>query len=274
MSSPRQATAQRAARPPGAPTRRGRDHRLHQRRPGRHGRSWSAPPRSQIALSIGVDAADVPPANWGYFPLLTGVALVDAIREATGVEALRGLTMFWSATANPGIPRRGCGPGYRRRPGANVTLTAGEAPDHARHRCRCWVHRTPTATSSDLHLGNSSPHEQWRSAGGRDSELMSDYRHRRRLGAARRSSRVAARSPEQLAIDDLGRLIDTGTETARVSAGDVVHLRPATDYAGAATSHPPNLVGASQIGGVIFVSHHPLHREVDGVSGTAEPRRW
>jgi BirA family biotin operon repressor/biotin-[acetyl-CoA-carboxylase] ligase len=53
---------------------------------GRSGRSWSAPPRSQIALSIGVSAADVPASAWGWLPLLTGVALVDAIRTTTGIE--------------------------------------------------------------------------------------------------------------------------------------------------------------------------------------------
>ena len=32
---------------------------------GRHGRSWSTPPRSQIALSLGVDATELPTHAWG-----------------------------------------------------------------------------------------------------------------------------------------------------------------------------------------------------------------
>ena len=48
---------------------------------GRHGRSWSTPPRSQIALSVGVGVGAVPTDAWGWLPLLTGVAVVDAVAE-------------------------------------------------------------------------------------------------------------------------------------------------------------------------------------------------
>src|SRR4051794_18215127 len=54
---------------------------------GRHGRSWSTPPRSQIALSAGVGVGALPSDVWGWLPLLTGVAVVDAIAEVTGVTA-------------------------------------------------------------------------------------------------------------------------------------------------------------------------------------------
>ncbi|MDP4960687.1 MAG: biotin--[acetyl-CoA-carboxylase] ligase, partial [Mycobacterium sp.] len=47
---------------------------------GRNGRSWSTPPRSQIALSVGIAAGEVPLPAWGWVPLLTGVAVVDAVR--------------------------------------------------------------------------------------------------------------------------------------------------------------------------------------------------
>src|SRR4029079_13971502 len=43
---------------------------------GRHGRSWSTPPGSQIALSAGVGVGAVPSEAWGWLPLLTGVAVV------------------------------------------------------------------------------------------------------------------------------------------------------------------------------------------------------
>ena len=54
---------------------------------GRHGRSWSTPPRSQIALSVGVGVGAVPSDAWGWLPLLTGVAVVDAVAEVAGVAA-------------------------------------------------------------------------------------------------------------------------------------------------------------------------------------------
>ena len=53
---------------------------------GRHGRHWSAPPRTQVAMSIGVAGGSVPRTGWGWLPLATGVALADAL-AALGVEA-------------------------------------------------------------------------------------------------------------------------------------------------------------------------------------------
>lgn len=54
---------------------------------GRNGRQWTTPPRSQIAVSVGIDTTGVPSTAWGLLPLATGVAVVDAISAVTGVEA-------------------------------------------------------------------------------------------------------------------------------------------------------------------------------------------
>ena len=54
---------------------------------GRHGRQWSAPPRAQIALSVGVGAASVPRSGWGWLPLATGVAVADALTAVCGASA-------------------------------------------------------------------------------------------------------------------------------------------------------------------------------------------
>ena len=51
---------------------------------GRHGRHWSAPPRAQIALSVGVGASSVPRSGWGWLPLATGVAVADALTALGG----------------------------------------------------------------------------------------------------------------------------------------------------------------------------------------------
>src|ERR1700727_2360271 len=53
---------------------------------GRHGRQWSAPPRTQVALSVGVAGTSVPRTGWGWLPLAAGVAVADAL-AALGVEA-------------------------------------------------------------------------------------------------------------------------------------------------------------------------------------------
>src|ERR1700689_1734621 len=46
---------------------------------GRQGRQWSAPPRAQVALSVGVAGGSVPRTGWGWLPLATGVAVADAL---------------------------------------------------------------------------------------------------------------------------------------------------------------------------------------------------
>ncbi len=46
--------------------------RLHQRR-------WSATPRAQVTMSVGVSVVDVPAAGWGWLPLATRVAVVDTV---------------------------------------------------------------------------------------------------------------------------------------------------------------------------------------------------
>ena len=51
---------------------------------GRLGRSWEAPPRSSLAVSVLVRPA-VPRERWSWLPLLTGLAVADAL-AGLGVE--------------------------------------------------------------------------------------------------------------------------------------------------------------------------------------------
>lgn len=53
---------------------------------GRHGRSWIAPSGEALLCSI-VVRPELPVARWGLLPLIAGVAVVDAVRARTGVEA-------------------------------------------------------------------------------------------------------------------------------------------------------------------------------------------
>lgn len=204
---------------------------------GRNGRSWSAPPRSQIALSIGVDAEGVPAEGWGWLPLLTGVALVDAVRESTGIEAgvkwpndvLVGSGKLAGILAEVAAPDPIIVVGL----GLNVTLTEQEAPD-------------PRATSLQM-LGAqmldrevvlaallralATRIDRWRTAQGPDQALVDDYRQRSlTLGARVRALMPGDREITGAAtdIDSVGRLnIDTGADVVTVSAGDITHLRPA-----------------------------------------------
>jgi BirA family biotin operon repressor/biotin-[acetyl-CoA-carboxylase] ligase len=204
---------------------------------GRHGRQWSAPPRAQIALSVGVGGNSVPRSGWGWLPLATGVAVADAL-TALGGSFDVGLKWPNDVLANGGklagilaevaAPTSAIVLGL----GLNVTLTADEAPD-------------PVATSL-LTLGSSVTDrnalarrilrelavriDAWRAAGGADAALVADYqRYSLTLGSRVRASLPGDREVVGIAraIDETGRLcVDTGGETVAISAGDITHLRP------------------------------------------------
>lgn len=207
---------------------------------GRQGRSWSAPPRSQLSLSVGVNAAAVPAAAWGWLTLATGVAVADALSRVGGV----GPGLKWPndvLAGPPDTPGKLAGilaevaapaPVIVVGLGLNVTMTAAEAPD-------------PVATSLSM-LGGATDRTAlgaavlatladrivaWRAAGGADAELVADYRrYSVTLGRRVRATLPGEKTLEGIAesIDDLGRLcVHTGDQTVAVSAGDVTHLRPA-----------------------------------------------
>lgn len=204
---------------------------------GRLGRSWSTPPRSAIMLSIGIDAGALAPSAWGWLPLLTGVAVTDAVRAITGIEPglkwpndiLVGDGKLGGILAEVAAPAPVIVVGL----GLNVTLTAEEAPDD---RATSLLMLGSTMLDRTALLGGilaelSARIDRWRSAGGNDPGLVADYRAR----SATLGTRVRALLPGDREIigtatdlDELGQLhIDTGAQTVAVSAGDITHLRPA-----------------------------------------------
>ena len=206
---------------------------------GRNGRSWSTPPRSQIALSVGIDASAVPTATWGWVPLLTGVAVVDAVRATTGLDAklkwpndvLVGEGKLAGILAEVAAPDPLIVVGL----GLNVTLTADEAPDP---RATSLLMLGSTMLDRSALLGAvlaelSARIDRWRSAGGPDPLLVEDYRRRSStLGTRVRATLPGDREITGIAtdLDESGQLsIDTGTQTVTVSAGDVTHLRLADE---------------------------------------------
>jgi BirA family transcriptional regulator, biotin operon repressor / biotin---[acetyl-CoA-carboxylase] ligase len=209
---------------------------------GRHGRVWSAPARSQIAVSVGVDAAGVPSSGWGWLPLATGVAVVEAITEVCDMRAglkwpndvlvsggklvgakLGGILAEVAAPASVIVVGLGL----------NVTLTATEAPDpNAASLAMVGasdVDRTRLLAAILARLANR--YARWRTAKGADDELAAAYRaYSVTLGNSVRAILPGDREVIGTArdIDELGRLlIDTGAEQVTVAAGDVTHLRPA-----------------------------------------------
>jgi BirA family transcriptional regulator, biotin operon repressor / biotin---[acetyl-CoA-carboxylase] ligase len=200
---------------------------------GRQGRRWSDVPGAQIAMSVGVGVGVVPTERWGWLPLATGVAIVDAVRAETGVHAglkwpndvLAGEGKLAGILSETVAPQRVVVVGL----GLNVTLRSAEIG-------------TPEATSL-LDLGVDAPDRTgltaailrelaeriagWRGGG---AALADDYRARcLTLGATVRAVLPDGRGLTGTArdVDGHGRLaIDSNGETTLVSAGDVIHLRP------------------------------------------------
>lgn len=48
---------------------------------GRLGRSWVAPERAALTFSVGLVPVGVPNRHWGWLPLLTGLAVVQTLRD-------------------------------------------------------------------------------------------------------------------------------------------------------------------------------------------------
>jgi BirA family biotin operon repressor/biotin-[acetyl-CoA-carboxylase] ligase len=202
---------------------------------GRSGRTWSATPRGQIIMSVGVGLHDVPREAWGWLPLAAGVATVDAVAATTGIRArlkwpndvLAGEGKLAGILAEVATPLPvvvlGVGLNVSERPddiavpGATSLLALGAAPDR-NDLARCLLQE----------LGKRIAN--WRAAGTRPA-LTDDYRVR----SLTIGSRVRAVLPGgrdivgvALAVDEQGRLrVDTGHGVTAISAGDIVHLRPA-----------------------------------------------
>jgi BirA family transcriptional regulator, biotin operon repressor / biotin---[acetyl-CoA-carboxylase] ligase len=201
---------------------------------GRHGRHWSAPPRSQISMSVGVDTTGVPPAAWGWLPLLTGLCVAHTVRTSYGIDAgvkwpndvLVGTGKLAGILAEVSAPVIVVGLGL------NVSLTGDDLPDPNAVSLSMLGHEADRSTlTCSLLQELSSRLHGWRSARGVDAALAADYR----AVSTTIGTRVRAVLPNDSEIvgiatdiDDAGRLlINDGETTVTVSAGDITHLRPA-----------------------------------------------
>jgi BirA family biotin operon repressor/biotin-[acetyl-CoA-carboxylase] ligase len=208
---------------------------------GRNGRTWSGTPGASILMSFGVSTAGVGVDGWGWVPLLTGVAVLDAL-AACGVQAglkwpndvLVGDRKLAGILAEVSASRRAIVVGV----GLNVTpaASAGTAAfaGSAALAATSVAEHTATAPDRAVLIGRLLTElgerlDRWRAAGGADEKLIADYRDR----SVTIGSRVRALLPgdRQIvglasAVDGQGRLqIDTGAGSELVSAGDIVHLR-------------------------------------------------
>ncbi|MEE1756235.1 biotin--[acetyl-CoA-carboxylase] ligase [Streptomyces sp. SP18CS02] len=209
---------------------------------GRLDRSWSAPARSGLFLSVLLKPEDVPVGRWGWLPLLTGVAAATGLARAGGVD----LSLKWpndllvtvaGAERKTGgiLAERAGDDGIVVGLGINVTLREDELP-------------VPTAGSLALANAVSTDRDtllravlrsleqwyrRWTAAGG--DPMLCGLQEAYAAGCATLGRSVRAELPgdraltgEAVAIDGDGRLVVAGANGGReaVGAGDIVHLRP------------------------------------------------
>jgi BirA family transcriptional regulator, biotin operon repressor / biotin---[acetyl-CoA-carboxylase] ligase len=202
---------------------------------GRYDRAWSSPPRAQISMSILVRLHDIDPEVLGWLPLLTGVAVVDAVRATTGVNA----NLKWPndvlvdgrklAGILAEIAAVGETPAVVVGVGLNVSLTQDELP--VPHAISLTLAGAPdverTALAQSMLREFARQFTRWQTANWDVTALAADYRERCiTLGAQVRAELPGGEILAGTAtdIDSSGRLLIDGRA---VSAGDVTHLRPA-----------------------------------------------
>lgn len=203
---------------------------------GRHTRAWTSPPRAQIAVSILARPAGIAPATLGWLPLLTGVAVVDAVRKTAGLPATlkwpndvlidgRKVAGILAEVVSDPVPAVVVGTGL------NVSLAADELP--VPHATSLTLAGSPVSDRTELvqSLLAEFAHRftAWQQADWATTEIAAAYRQRcSTLGSHVRAELPGGRTLTGVArdIDDAGQLL-IGSEA--VSAGEVTHLRPANE---------------------------------------------
>ncbi|GAA2784269.1 biotin--[acetyl-CoA-carboxylase] ligase [Streptomyces showdoensis] len=209
---------------------------------GRLDRTWTAPARSGLFLSV-LLKPDVPVHRWGWLPLLTGVAAASGLSKAAGAD----LTLKWPNDLLVRVEgeERKTGGILAERAGAdgvvvglglNVTLRPDELPVPA---AGSLLLADAVSTDRDTLLrAVLRSLEQWygdwvRAEGDPGaSGLLAAYEERcATLGRRVRADLPGERMLEgdAVGIDGDGRLVvaTEGGGTESVAAGDIVHLRAA-----------------------------------------------
>ncbi|MFE8939278.1 MULTISPECIES: biotin--[acetyl-CoA-carboxylase] ligase [unclassified Streptomyces] len=207
---------------------------------GRLDRTWSAPARSGIFVSV-LLKPDVPAHRWGWLPLLTGVAAATGLAKAAGVD----MSLKWPndlLVSVQGEERKTGGILAERAGtdgvvvglGLNVTLREDELPVPG---AGSLLLAGAVSTDRDTLLRSvlrslERWYGEWTRADG--DPAASGLQEAYAAGCATLGRRIRAELPgertlegEAIALDGDGRLVvaTEGGGTEAVGAGDIVHVR-------------------------------------------------
>jgi BirA family biotin operon repressor/biotin-[acetyl-CoA-carboxylase] ligase len=211
---------------------------------GRLDRTWEAPPRAGLALSVLLRPYDVPVFRWPWLPLATGLAVAAAVREQAGVEAVvkwpNDVVVDERKLAGVLVERVEPSGGARAAAavigiGLNVSMTSEELPVPDATSLRLEDARTTdrTVLTKAVLRALAGVVGAWeRTAGDPSGGLRDAY-----VAACTtigRDVRIVLPGDETatghaVGVDDHGRLlVDTDNGRRAFGAGDVVHVRPAS----------------------------------------------
>jgi BirA family biotin operon repressor/biotin-[acetyl-CoA-carboxylase] ligase len=202
---------------------------------GRLDRVWTSPPRAGLTVSV-LLRPDVPAARRGWLPLLTGVALAEAVGEVSGVRA----SLKWpndllagDGRKLAGILAETSGAAVVVGVGLNVSTTAEELPETGTSLSRVLgstVDRAPVLLAFLRALERR--YRTWTASLGDPvvSGLAEDYlRWSSTVG-----TQVGVALPDGSTLDGVARGIDwdgrlvvvtDDGETVELASGDVRHVR-------------------------------------------------
>jgi BirA family biotin operon repressor/biotin-[acetyl-CoA-carboxylase] ligase len=221
----------RAGEPPGLVV--ATDHQTAGR--GRLDRTWTTPRGVALTFSLLVGPGGVPLARWPWLPLLTGLAVVDAVGRVAGVAA----SLKWPNDVLVG-----------ERKLAGILVELVEQPGSAAAVVGVGINVSagrddlPVETATSLALEGAGPvdrsallrdvltafsarYDAWLAAGGQG--LRTSYRQA--CSTVGQDVRVDLPGGDTLSgkavdVDEDGRLhVDDGSRVHVLGAGDVVHLR-------------------------------------------------
>lgn len=219
---------------------------------GRLGRTWTAPPRTQVALSVLLRPGAVSPALFGWLPLVTGLAVRDGLVAAGGVDAtlkwpndvlVDGCKIAGILSEMTTVPAEGDFslrlPALVVGLGINVTLTREQLPiPHATSLALAGGTTDRDAVARAVLEALARRHDQWRGCERGSGSSISDALLAEYSGACSTlGAEVRVLLPGDVVrtgradrVDREGRLVVVTPEgEVAVAAGDVTHVRPADD---------------------------------------------